>query len=51
MKALRFGPTKLLGLALGISPSELGIEALAVSANSLFGEVGIDEAAATGWTP
>jgi heterodisulfide reductase subunit B len=43
--------TQLLGLALGISPSELGIEALAVSANSLFGEVDIDEATPTGWTP
>jgi heterodisulfide reductase subunit B len=42
--------TQLLGLALGLSPKELGIEALTVSAASLLGERGIDAAAGTGWT-
>jgi heterodisulfide reductase subunit B len=42
--------TQLLGLALGLSPKELGVEALAVSAASLIGEGGADEAAATGST-
>jgi len=42
--------TQLLGLALGLSSKELGIEALAVSAASLLGERGIDAAAGTGWT-
>jgi heterodisulfide reductase subunit B len=42
--------TQLLGLALGLSSKELGIEALAVSAASLLGEGGVDEAVATGST-
>jgi heterodisulfide reductase subunit B len=43
--------TQLLGLALGLSSKELGIEALAVSAASLLGEGGIGETAGTGSTP
>jgi len=42
--------TQLLGLALGLSSKELGIEALTVSAASLLGERAIDAAAGTGWT-
>jgi heterodisulfide reductase subunit B len=42
--------TQLLGLALGLSSKELGIEALTVSAASLLGERGIDAAAGSGWT-
>jgi heterodisulfide reductase subunit B len=41
--------TQLLGLALGLSPKELGIEALAVSPASLLGTGG-GETAGTGWT-
>jgi len=43
--------SQLLGLALGLTSKELGIDALTVSADALCGEGGIDEAAATGWTP
>ena len=42
--------TQLLGLALGLSSKELGIEALAVSPDSLLAERGIGAAAGTPWT-
>jgi heterodisulfide reductase subunit B len=42
--------TQLLGLALGLSSKELGIEALAVSPASLLGERGIGATTGTGWT-
>jgi len=43
--------TQLLGLALGLSSKELGIEALAVSPGSLIGSSGVDEAAGSGGIP
>jgi heterodisulfide reductase subunit B len=42
--------TQLLGLALGLSSKELGLEALAVSPDSLLGQRSIGAAAGTGWT-
>jgi len=43
--------TQLLGLALGLSSKELGIEALAVSPGSLIGSSGVGEAAGSGEIP
>jgi heterodisulfide reductase subunit B len=43
--------SQLMGLALGLSSDELGLDALTVSADALCGELGIDPTASTGRTP
>lgn len=42
--------SQILGLALGLSPDELGIGALTVSADSLLGKGGVGRATSAGWT-
>jgi len=42
--------SQILGLALGLTPDELGIGALTVSADSLFGSGGVGQATSPGWT-
>jgi heterodisulfide reductase subunit B len=40
--------TQLLGLAMGLSPDDLGLSALMVSANSMLAEAGVGAAASVG---
>lgn len=42
--------SQILGLALGLTPDELGLGALTVSAESLFGSGGVGQATSAGWT-